>query len=179
MRPLLVVDPQPCHGQRLQLGDRLKEMGVEHLRAITPVEPLDVGILVGLARLDVVDRHPVVGAPVDERLREKFRPVVRPQGRRAAVDGHEFVEHPDDALTGHRQAHRDLQALPIPFVDDRRQQPDTSAVVERLAHEVERPGAVQSRRRGQRLSSPARQIQAQRAVHAVHVLVVPRPAFHA
>ena len=25
-------------------------------------------------------------------------PVVRPQGRRAAVDGHEFVEHPDDAL---------------------------------------------------------------------------------
>ena len=77
VRPLLVVDPQPCHGQRLQLGDRLKEMGVEHLRAIAPVEPLDVGILVGLARLDVVDRHPVVGAPVDERLREKFRPVVQ------------------------------------------------------------------------------------------------------
>ena len=102
-----------------------------------------------------------------------------PQGRRAAVDGHESVEHPDDALTGHRQAHRNLQALPIPFVDDR-QQPDASAVVERLAHEVERPGAVQYRRRGQRLShptwhaprGPARQIQAQRTVHAMHVRVL-------
>ena len=56
--------------------------------------------------------------------------------RRAAVDGHEFVEHPDDPLARPRQAHRDLQAFPIPFVDDR-QQLDASAVVERLAHEVE------------------------------------------
>ena len=50
------------NGQRLPLGDRLKEMGVEHLRAIAPVETFDVGILVGRVRLDVVDRHPVVGA---------------------------------------------------------------------------------------------------------------------
>ena len=64
------VEPQPRHGQRLQLGDQLKEMGVAHLRTIAPVETLDVGNLARLARMNVVDRHPVIGAPVDERLRE-------------------------------------------------------------------------------------------------------------
>ena len=58
--PLLVLDPQPRNGQRRQLGDRLKGVGVEHLHAIAPVETLDLGILVGLARLDVLNRQPVV-----------------------------------------------------------------------------------------------------------------------
>ena len=60
---------------------------------------------------------------------------------------------------------------------------DSPPVVERLGHEVERPGSVQHRRRGQRLSHatgdpsgrPARQIQPQRAVHVMEAFVVPRP----
>jgi hypothetical protein len=49
---------------------------VEHLRAIAAIEPLDEGILIRLAGLDVVNRYPVRRGPVDEGLREKLRSVV-------------------------------------------------------------------------------------------------------
>ena len=73
MGPLAVVDPQPGVGQRPQLRDRLDEMRVEDLGAIAAVEPLDVRVLIRLARLDIVDRHAVGRAPIDEGLRREFR----------------------------------------------------------------------------------------------------------
>jgi hypothetical protein len=96
----------------------------------------------------------------------------------------ELIEDAHHATTRQRQAHRDLQSLTVAFIDHR-QQPYATAVVERLRHEIERPGLVQHRRRRERLADPprhppgrsSRQIEPQRAVHAVHVLVVPGPAF--
>ena len=101
-----------------------------------------------------------------------------------AMKSDELVEDADHPPTRERHAHRNLQPFPIPFIDDR-QQPDATAVVERLRHEIERPGLVQYRRRREWLPDPSRhppgrpsrQIEPQRAVHAMHVLVVPGPAF--
>ena len=72
MGSLAVVNPEPGVGQRLQLGDRFEEVRVEDLRSIAAVEPLDVRVLIRLARLNVMRRDAVLGAPVDEGLRRKL-----------------------------------------------------------------------------------------------------------
>ena len=76
MGPFAVVDPQPGLGQRAQFRHRLEEMRVEDLRAIRAIESFDIRVLIRLARLDVVNRRAVVGAPVDEGLRGEFGAVV-------------------------------------------------------------------------------------------------------
>ncbi len=68
MRPLLVVNDEPALGQRACLRQRLEEMRIEHLGAIGAIEALDVGILIGLARLDVVEVNPAFVRPLDQRL---------------------------------------------------------------------------------------------------------------
>ena len=55
MRPLLVVGDEPAVGHRADLSQRFKEIGIEHLGAIAAVEALDEGVLIRLARLDVVN----------------------------------------------------------------------------------------------------------------------------
>ena len=59
--------------QRPQFRDRFEEVGVEHLGTIAPSEALDIGILVRPARLDIVHRHAVLGAPVHEGLSGELR----------------------------------------------------------------------------------------------------------
>lgn len=76
MRPLAVVDPQPGIRQRPQFGDRFEEMGIEDLGPIAAIEAFDVRVLIRLPGLNVVNRHAVLGAPVDEGLRREFRTVV-------------------------------------------------------------------------------------------------------
>ena len=72
MWPFAVVDAQPGIRQRPEFGDRLEEMGIEDLGAIAAIEAFDVCVLIGLAGLDVVDRHAVLGAPVDKGLGGEF-----------------------------------------------------------------------------------------------------------
>ena len=78
--PLAVVNPEPGVGESAQLRDGFKEVRVQHLGSITPIEALNVGVLVRLAWLDVVRRHTVLDAPVDERLRREFGAVVDADG---------------------------------------------------------------------------------------------------
>ena len=80
-----------------------------------------------------------------------------------------------------READLDREGLAVPLVQDV-ERPEAPAVVERVAHEIERPDLVEHRRGDERLAQPRRhptfraprQIQAQRAVHAMDPLVVPR-----
>ena len=51
-------------------------MSVEHLGLVAAVKALDEGVLIRLARLNVVDGEPMTGRPVDKRLREKLGAVV-------------------------------------------------------------------------------------------------------
>ena len=72
----------------------------------------------------------------------------------------------------------------MPFVEDR-QGPKAPSVIEGIRHEVERPRLIQDRWGHERAPHPMReapfraswQIEPQRAVHAMHPLVVPPIAF--
>jgi hypothetical protein len=44
--PLTVVDPEPGVGEDAQLRDGFKEVRVQHLSSIAPIEALDVRVLV-------------------------------------------------------------------------------------------------------------------------------------
>ena len=76
MGPLAVVNPKPGVGQGAPLRDGLKEVRVQHLGSITPIEALNVGVLIWLARLDVVRGDAVLRTPIDKRLGGEFRAVV-------------------------------------------------------------------------------------------------------
>ena len=53
MGPLFVVTLQPFGTDLPDLVQRLKHIGIQHFGAIRPIEPLDEGILIRLAGLDV------------------------------------------------------------------------------------------------------------------------------
>jgi len=93
--PLAVVDPQPGGRESLEFRERFKEVCVEHLRPVAAIEPFDLGILIGLAWLDVVNGHALFRAPMDEALSSEFWPVVDADGRRTAMHGDELNDHRD------------------------------------------------------------------------------------
>jgi hypothetical protein len=53
-----------------------KNVRAEHLGVVRPVEALDVGVLIRLAGLDVMNDVPWAAHQFDKRLREKLRAVV-------------------------------------------------------------------------------------------------------
>jgi hypothetical protein len=78
--PLAVVNPEPSVGEGAQLRDGFEQVRVQHFGSVAPVEALDICVLIRLPRLDVVGRHTVFGAPINERLRRKFGAVVDADG---------------------------------------------------------------------------------------------------
>jgi hypothetical protein len=95
--PLVVVGSQPFLGDPVHLRDELVEVGVEHLGSIAAVEPFDIGILIRIGRLVVVDCSPLTRTPSYEALGGRLRAVVHPEARTPAVDGTEFFQDTDDA----------------------------------------------------------------------------------
>lgn len=87
MGPFVVVGQQPALRQRTDFCQRFKQVGIENLGAVAAVEALDVGVLIGLAGLDVLDRDTSGVASIDEDLGEQLRAVCRhgrPPGGHAA-----------------------------------------------------------------------------------------------
>lgn len=83
MRPLLVVGHEPALGQGAHLRARFKDIRIEDLGAVAAIEALDVRILIGLARLDVLDRH----ATRSRTTRQRPRRAARDRCRRAPPPG--------------------------------------------------------------------------------------------
>ena len=71
MSPFLVVLQHPLPGNLSDLVQTSEQIDIQHLGSIRAVEALDVGILIWLARFDVVDEDPIGPAPFGE-LRKYF-----------------------------------------------------------------------------------------------------------
>jgi len=97
--PLTVVDPEPGGGEGAQLRDKFKEVRVQHLRSIAPIEAFDVRVLIRFPRLDVVRGHAVLRAPIDEGLRGEFRAVADADRGRPSVERDELVQGAHDSPT--------------------------------------------------------------------------------
>jgi hypothetical protein len=67
---VFVVIGQPLGGDGLDLLEVGEQMCIEHFRAVRSVETLDKGVLIGLARLDVLNRDAFGRGPFGECLRD-------------------------------------------------------------------------------------------------------------
>ena len=72
MRPVFVVLDHPPPGGFPDVLQRREQVLVQYLFAIRAVKAFDVGILIWLARLDILDRHPHVLCPGRERLAKEL-----------------------------------------------------------------------------------------------------------
>src|SRR5690606_15762295 len=149
-----------------------------------PVEAFDVGVLVGLAWLDVPDGHAVELGPLHEGLAQELRAVVGAQDLRQAVVALELLEDADQARGGDRGVDLDVQRLAVEVVDYV-EGPEATATGQRIGHEVGRPDGVWQTRHvqrhafalGQALLGLATQVELHGLVHPVDSLVVPvRPS---
>ena len=83
------------------------------------VEALVGSVLPGLARIDQRRGDAALGDPLEDRVADELRPVVRAQEERRSVRADETREHLDHALGADRAGHVDGQAFVGELVDDR------------------------------------------------------------
>ena len=76
MGPLVVVSVQPVIGHVPDLLQGFKDVAVQHLGAVGPIESLDIGILGRFPRLDVVQGNALGLGPLGQRMGDEFRPIV-------------------------------------------------------------------------------------------------------
>src|SRR5690606_13489652 len=84
-----------CLTDLLKAGE---QMHVQHFLAEGPVEAFDEGVLVWLARLDVLDGYAIGFEPLDKGLAQKLRAVVAANDLRQLALLLQLLEHADQAL---------------------------------------------------------------------------------
>lgn len=80
MRAFVVVASQPGVDDLADLVQVFQQVCVQDFGPIGPVEALDVGVLVGLAGLNVTQLDAVIETPVDHRLGGILRSLVAANG---------------------------------------------------------------------------------------------------
>jgi hypothetical protein len=118
MCPVGIVAVTPVHGDRPDLFQAGKGLGIKHLLAEGAGETLDVGILVRLAVVDEGEDDLPRHTPRPQGFGDEFRPIVAPHLPRYALTGHQVLEQLDRAGTGWREVRLDRQRLPIALVED-------------------------------------------------------------
>jgi hypothetical protein len=88
---------------------------VEQFFTVGPVEAFDVGILVWLPRLDILDRHAGVLCPTGEGFSEELPAIVCPQNLWQSMFCLQALKDPHQA---HRGIDLDVQRLTIEVVND-------------------------------------------------------------
>jgi len=88
----MVVRQERALAHGTDLFDRLKEVGVENLFPIGPIEAFDAGSLVGLAWLNLMDADATRGTPLDKDVRQRLQSVVDADGVRTAMERHQFSQ---------------------------------------------------------------------------------------
>jgi len=93
VRPVVVIVREPFVVDILQVCNRSDHPGVEHFATERAVEALDVGVLVGLAGLDVADVDLLFLAPVGKRPGGELRGniALSELDQELANRGHRFV----------------------------------------------------------------------------------------
>ncbi len=98
MRALLVVFDLPPVDGFPHVIQAQEQVGIEQFLAQRPVEPFDIGVLVRLARLDVLDRHTRCLGPADEGFAQELGAVVGAQYLGQAPFPAQPLKHPHQPL---------------------------------------------------------------------------------
>lgn len=157
----------------------------EPLVAHCSVESLDVGVLLGLARLDVFDVNPSDSGPTQQRGTDVLWAIVTANHLRPAAPDHALCQRTHYALRRQREVHLDAQSPAVEVVDHV-EQPDAATVLQLVVHEVHRPDLIAVLGHRQRLGLVSHQalarfdaqVQLHLPVNPVHALVIPGEVTH-
>jgi len=180
VRSDLVVALDPFGGDFPHLLQGIEHIGAQHLLVVGSVEAFDIGVLVGLARLDESQLDVLLLAPIGEGLAHQLRAVIAANSTGPAVQVNHLGQERDRASGGN--AHRDIdpEGPAIGFIDHvvRAEHPPA---VERVTHKVDRPHGIHPWLHHQGLAlplrhsplGPTREIEPQLAIHPPDPFVVP------
>lgn len=131
MWAVLVVNDQRSIGNCLNLLEVGEQMCIKNFGAMSAIEPLDEGILIGFARLDIADRNAFGCGPLGKGVGDHLRAVVQAYcvGKPIAID--QAAQYANQARRRNGHAYLDGQAFPIGFVDHV-QRSESSAAIERV-----------------------------------------------
>ena len=79
---------------------------------------LDIGVLLGFARLDIFNRYAPFLGPLHQQATYIFRAVVDPNGRRFAAPFNDPVQAAHDTHGGQREVHLDPQPFAIEVIQN-------------------------------------------------------------
>jgi hypothetical protein len=103
VRAVVVVSPEPLRGVSCSLLDGFDDVLVEPFMPHGAVVALDVGVLLRLAWLDVLDGNPMFLGPFHQLFTDVFRAVVHPDGAGLAPPFDDPVEAADDPFGWQRE----------------------------------------------------------------------------
>jgi hypothetical protein len=180
MGPFFVVTLQPFRTNVSNLVQRLEHIGIQHFRAIGPIESFDEGVLIRFPWLDISQLNRPLGTPGHEPFGNQFRAIVEPNGLRLASPSHDLLEYAHHSFGRQRCIHFDGQPFSHAFVQDI-QGAKPSASVEGVAHEIHGRYDIRLRDDHERLAEAVRepllrppwQVQPELSVHAPQPLVIP------
>ncbi|EJF90359.1 hypothetical protein MEG_01124 [Bartonella tamiae Th307] len=144
------------------------------------IETLDIGILLRLPRLDVVQGNSLRFGPFLQFTTDIFGTVVHPDHGWPAAPVDDLVQAADDALSRKGKVHLHAQPLAVEIVQNI-QQPEWPAIFQAIRHEIHGPNHVRPIRysQGIRFVPPQAlawldpEVQLQLAVDAVYPFMVP------
>ena len=147
-------------------------------RTMRPIA-LDIGVLLGLSRLNVRQGDALLFSPIQQCLTDIFRAIVDADRPWFAPPLNDVVQAADDPLCRQGKVHLDAQTSAVEVVQQV-QQPERAAVLKPIGHEIHRPGHIRPFGHGQSirhvpLQPLARldpQVQLQGAVDPIDALVV-------
>ena len=128
-------------GEVLRLLDGFNDALVQPFTPHSAVVALDVGVLLRLARLDVLDGNPMFLGLFHQLFTDVFRAVVYPDRAGLSAPFDDPIKAPDDPFSGQGEVDLDAQALTVEVVQHI-QQPKRAAITEAICHEVHQPGVV-------------------------------------
>ena len=98
MVTLFAIFQHPGLGDLARIVECAQQLGIEHIVLGPAVESLDIGVLVGLAKFEVVDHYTLSTALVGKGIAHKFRAVIGAQHLRHASLGFDLLENAHQAL---------------------------------------------------------------------------------
>jgi hypothetical protein len=102
---------------------------------------LDIGVLLWLAGLDVLDGNPMFLSPFHQLITDLFGAVVDPYGARLAAPLDNPIKAADDTFGGQREIDLDAQAFAVEVVENI-QQSKSTAIAKPISPEIHRPGHI-------------------------------------
>jgi hypothetical protein len=124
-----------------RMGERGEQRLIEQLVAKAPIETLDEGVLLRLARGDVMPFDPGLLGPAQNGDAGQFRSIVGDAHGRPASHSDEGVELAHDPQARQRCIGRQRQAFSGEVVDHR-QDPKSPAIDERVRQEIQAPALI-------------------------------------